>query len=271
MSRHPRYLATALFMLLVAYSAVAGAHDTWLLPSSLRVSVGQSVTLSLTSGMAFPVNNSAIVPTRVSLAVARLNGVTTPLRGAKSTNSSLRYLWRPATAGVAALGIELAPKTLTLAPAKIEEYFIEINAGSELRAAWAQIPAPKRWRESYAKHAKSFVRVGEAAADTSWRTPLGFSLELIPDQDPTSLRPGDTFRVRVLHDGQPFPNFAVGAVGPGTTAAKFSKTDANGYAVVELPRAGLWLLNGTDLRRTERKGLEWESDFTTLTIAVNAR
>ena len=81
----------------------------------------------------------------------------------------------------------------------------------------------------------------------------------------------DTFRVRVLHNGQPFPNFVVGAVGPGTTAAKFFKTDANGYAVVELPRAGLWLLNGTDLRRTERKGLEWESDYTTLTIAVNAR
>ena len=37
-------------------------------------------------------------------------------------------------------------------------------------------------------------------------------LELVPLQDPTALRPGDTLVVRLLQHGQPLPETGVGAV-----------------------------------------------------------
>jgi hypothetical protein len=33
-------------------------------------------------------------------------------------------------------------------------------------------------------------------------------------------------------------------------------------------RAGKWLLRGTELRSSNKPGIDWESDFTTLSFAV---
>ena len=159
-------------------TGTAFAHDTWLLPSTLRVPVGRQVSLSLTSGMAFPADVFAIQPARVLRAEARLAGVTTALTGARRAARALRYGWTPTRAGVATLAVELAPKTLTLTPDKIDEYLDEIGASPALRATWASIPAPKQWRESYAKHAATFVRVGNPVGDSSWSQPVGLGLEI---------------------------------------------------------------------------------------------
>jgi len=49
----------------------------------------------------------------------------------------------------------------------------------------------KRWREQYRKHAKAFLRVGEAlGAPSSWREPVGLELEIVPEGDPHPASPG---------------------------------------------------------------------------------
>jgi hypothetical protein len=81
------------------------------------------------------------------------------------------------------------------------------------------------------------------------------------------LRAGDTLVIRALEHGRPAVGLEIGAIREGAKA-RFFTTDANGRARIVLPVAGLWLLNGTSLRRAREPGLEWRSDFTTLTIAV---
>lgn len=254
--------------LLAASAALAFAHDTWLLPSSLRVQAGQTVTLHLTSGETFPVDDLTIDPARVTRALVRMRGTNTPLTGATSAKAALQYAWKPTRTGVAVIGIELAPKLLTLAPDKIEEYFADINANAETRAAWKAIASPKQWRESYSKHAKTYVRVGDGGADTSWKRPLGFALELVPLSDPTAVAPGGSLRVRAMRNGAPLAGLEVGLQGPGITGTQFHTTDRQGDVTLVFPREGLWLVNGTSLRRTTKAGLEWESDFATMTLAV---
>jgi uncharacterized GH25 family protein len=184
---------------------------------------------------------------------------------------ALRYLSTPRTAGVAAIGVELAPKTLTLAGDKIDEYLAEIDAGTETRNAWNAIGAKRKWTESYSKHATTFVRVGDRTTDSSWSNALGFGLEIVPERDPTRLMAGDTLPVRVLRGGAPMSNFAVGAAREGAPHAQFFRTDASGRARIVLPTRGRWLLNGTDLRRSTKPDPVWESDFATMTIRVGAR
>ena len=252
-------------------ATLVAAHDTWLLPSSMRVPVGRTVALSLTSGMAFPADDFAIDPKRIARAEIRLNGKVEQLRGGRSRPTSLRYTWTPRAPGVATIAVELAPKTLTLEPKLIEEYFQEIHAGPSIRAQWDSIPMPKQWRESYVKHATSFVRVGAPKGDSSWALPVGLGLEIIPERDPTALVAGDVLPVRVLLHGAPLPGIAVGARREGQSSESFVPTDAAGRASVRLPRAGRWLLFGTDLRRAKEAGLEWRSDFITTTIGVRAK
>lgn len=269
--RHPLRTLAGAVVLSLAAAVVAGAHDTWLLPASMRVPVGRPVMLSLTSGMIFPKDEVAIEPARVARADVRLAGETTPLVRPVKARHALRFRWAPARGGVATIVAELAPKTLTMPLNLVGEYLDEIDAPAALRAEWAAMPAPKQWRERYVKHTASFVRVGTACGDTSWRAPMGLGLEIVPQANPTALRAGDSLPVLVLREGKPLSGFAIAARPEGRSKGTFFTTDASGHATIALSSPGRWLLAGTNLRRATAPALEWESDFSTVTLGVRPR
>src|SRR6185295_3509553 len=248
----------------------AAAHETWILPASMRIAVNKTIAFDLTSGMAFPADDFAIDPKRVAKASARIGGTVETLTRRSARPRSLRFVWTPRRAGVATIGIELAPRTLLLEPKLIDEYYEEIHASPATRAQWDSIPSPKQWRESYVKNATTFVRVGAPVSDTSWSVPFGLALEIVPKRNPTALTAGETLPVLVLRQGAPVAGFQLGARREGApeSSTVFVSTDASGQSAIPLPRGGRWLIFGTDLRRAHEKGLEWKSDFVTMTIGV---
>jgi uncharacterized GH25 family protein len=254
--------------LILSAALAVSAHDTWLLARRVFVAPGASVWLDLTSGMAFPILDYAIKPERVSMARFRLNGHTREIAARTSARKSLALHVPLSAAGVATFWVELKPKSLELTPEQVAEYFDEINASGELRHSWANAGGTKRWREIYTKHAKTFVRVGRADADRSWSQPVGLALEIVPETDPTALKAGDNFTVRVLKNGAPLPDFSLGIVREGNILGEFQKTDAAGRVSFRLARSGKWLMRATELRPANKPDTEWESDFTTLTIQV---
>jgi uncharacterized GH25 family protein len=271
-------VASALAIVLtLAVAAVASAHDTWLISATNSGRVGAPVQFDLTSGETFPIDDFAIVPSRVARALVREASFTRTLARPTTSALALEYRWTPKFPGVATVGVELQPKVLELEPRLIDEYLGEINASDEIRATWKSLGPAQKWTESYTKHAMTFVRVAPAnkdsawTADKSWTKPLGLGLELLPERDPTALRAGDTLIVRVLRKGVPLEGFSVGAIREGRSKATFFKTDAAGRAGVVVDADGRWLLNGTDLRRAKSGGTVWESDFVTATVHVEPR
>lgn len=273
----PRRLA-ALAALVAAPLGLALAHDTWLLPSRATVPPGQEVTFDLTSGAAFPAAETPIAPARVRLARLRMGGVESALPTPRTGARALRFRTPLHRSGIATVWVSLAPKTLTLAPAEVAHYLDEIGAPDSLRRAWeAAPPGARRWRERYAKHAKTVVRVASpqrpipAGSDSGWHRPTGQPLEFLPERDPTALRAGDTLHLRLLRAGAAVPLHPVGVAAEGDRAGTLRRTDAAGRLAVPLPRAGRWLLRTTLLRRGDGKAVDWESEFATLTIAVGVR
>lgn len=256
-------------VLLGSLTGLVFSHDTWLLPARTNVPVGTSITFDLTSGMAFPQLEYAIKAERIERAIVRLAGQTTDLSERRAAPKSLRFTTQLTAAGVATAAVSLQPKALELKPHKVAEYLAEIGAGPDIRQAWAQMK-PQRWREVYAKHAKAFLRVGAGEQDQSWAEPVGLVLEIVPEKDPTSLRAGAEFPVRVLKHGQPLAGFPLGLLRAYAKHAVIQKTDAAGRTVFKLPATGKWLLRGTELRKVSAPDRDWESDFTTLTITVLA-
>jgi uncharacterized GH25 family protein len=254
----------------LALSVGVRAHDTWLQPEQFAATPGALVRLDLSSADGFVGFQTAIKPERVARVVGRLGGTELKAGATEATEQTLRFAVTLTRPGVAVLGVELKPRYLELAPEKIETYFREIHAGDELRERWAAVPEPKKWRESYVKHAKAFVRVGEPAADErTWAEPLGLALEIVPERDPTALKEGEALPVRVLRGGKPLAGFVVGYVSAGETREHVAVTDAAGRASATLDVRGVWLVQGTDLRRTEgNKDRDWESAFTTMVVEV---
>ena len=254
-------------------ASLATAHDTWLRAESGVAAVGSVVTFHLSSGEGFAADDFAIDRSRLRVASVRLGHSTLPLVAVPRADTSrvgallLRATLR--TSGVATAWIDLAPRALALDSAKQVEYLDDIHATEAVLARWRSTPAPHLWRETYVKHAKSFVRVGQASPlESSWSTPVGVAVEIIPERDPTTLRAGDQLTVRVLRRGRPFGGMPLGAVHDGETQGEWHTTDARGRATFTIARAGEWMLHGTDLRPVARADREWESDFTTLTVHV---
>jgi uncharacterized GH25 family protein len=258
-----------LFSFLLAISAFA--HDTWLIPDRFQIAPGETGTLDLTSGMEFPKLEVGPKRERIQAVICRLAGRTFELKDFDERPKSLHIKAVFPDSGVAALWVTSPTKEIELKPEQVQEYLDEIDAPASARKQWAETKEPKRWRESYRKHAKTFVRVGDAKADSSWREPVGMFLEIVPEKDPTALRAGDDFPVRVLKDGKPLGAFSLGIVAEDDPKGSIQKTDESGRATFRLDKAGPLLLRGTDLRRSTKQDVDWESDFSTLTIQVSER
>lgn len=265
-----RAVLAACAALALAAAAPVRAHDTWLSPET-GTAAGGPVRFHLTSGGAFPATDHGIEARRVARAHLRLAGSTVPL-AVEVRRTDVLVLRAPAAApGLATSWVALHPRTLTLTPALVDEYLREIGEYERLAPRWAAMVPKKTWRETYRKHAKAFLALGDAArADESWREAVGLDLEIVPETSPASLAEGDTLRVRVLKQGAPAEGLPLRAARQGSPG-RTQRTDAEGRASFTLDAGGPWLVAGTDLRESTTRPGEWDSDFTTLTFEVAPR
>jgi hypothetical protein len=257
-----------LHLLVFAIALNAGgavAHDTWLLPARFKVPAPGEIVAEGTSAMHFPTPEVAMHSDRIARSGVRLAGKTTALETGEATTAVLRFRARPAGNGVAVLWVESRPRTLDLKDAEVEHYLKEIGAWETTGAEWSRA-GRKPWRETYVKFSKSQVTVGTPARDRSWSEPVGLGLEIVPETDPTALHVGDEVRLRILRNGAPLAEQAVGAQ-PAGGETELKRTDARGRVTLRTHRAGSWLVKVTSIRPAAREG-EWESQFATLTFEV---
>ena len=265
-----KFTLLPVLLLALALTTSALAHDTWLIPDQFNLAPKSTVTLDMTSGMEFPKLDVGPKPERVESATCRLAGKTFDITNKAATPHSLQFKAELADAGVATFWVKLPPRSIELKPEEVKEYLDEVDAPEALRKQWAEMKE-QRWRESYSKHQKTFARVGDPTSDRSWAEPVGTFLEIVPEKDPTMLKAGDDFPVRVLKEGKPFAGFSLNAVSAGQPKGETRKTDSDGRVTFRVGIAGRWLLRGTDIRKSKQPETDWESDFATLTFEVKEK
>jgi hypothetical protein len=261
---------------LTAGDPAGGAHDTWLVPARAALPPGVDATFDLTSGAAFPANETAVDAAHVRTARVRMAGRTEALPAPATGARALRFRVPLRRTGVATVWVSLAPRPRTLDSAGVLRYLDAIEAPDSVRVAYLRqlpIDGVRHWRERAARHATTHVLVSSPlrprpSQDASWSAPTGMPLELVPLRDPTALHAGDSVTVRLLARGRPLPHTVVGTVAPDGQTLPARRTDAEGRVTIPLPRAGRWLLRATHLRHVATPRLDWESDFATLTVAV---
>ena len=263
--------ALFIFTFLSSLATAALAHDTWIVADQMRVAPKTTVTLDLTSGMEFPKLDVAPKPENVPNASGRLAGRTFEVTEKSSAAQSLQFKATLAESGIAALWIKLPSRRLDLKPEHVKMFNEEVNAPEALQKEYDNMPEPKSWRGTSTKHPKTFVRVGDATNDTSWKEPVGLGLEIVPEKDPTALRVGDEFPVRVLRDGAPFAGFALNAVSASDKKGEMQVTDGGGRATFKLNKTGRWLLKGVEAHKSSAPDMNFEATSTTLTIEVGAK
>lgn len=121
------------------------------------------------------------------------------------------------------------------------------------------------------KYAKTFVRAGAADPSRVWAAPAEIRLELVPQNDPTSLHTRDTLDVILLDHGKPLVRYPVGLLREGAKDPITSMTDAAGRMRLALPASGRYMLRATVLEPSEDRAAAWDVHFTTMTFEVEAQ
>jgi uncharacterized GH25 family protein len=259
-------MATAV---LVATALPCFAHDTWLMPRSPRATEDKPAIVDLTSGTAFPKIESAIKSDRVVSGGWRTSSANGRADRFEDGDASLVAQYAPSGEGTAVLFVTLKPKEIELEADEVAHYFDEIGASEALRRHWEEAGEDATFRETYTKHAKTFVRVGDGdGADATCLRPVGFAVELIPQSDPTALSVGDELVVKAVRGGDDeLESFAVGFVCGATGEAELVRTNESGKVAFTISSPGWWMVRATELRH-QADGT-FKSDFVTMTFFVD--
>jgi uncharacterized GH25 family protein len=245
------------------------AHDTWLMPRTALAVDGKALLVDLSTGSAFPKMETGPKAGRVAAGGWRCGSANGPVDDVEEEAAALALSVSPTGTGTAVVFVTLQPNAIDLEPSEVDDYFDEIGAPEALRRSWEQEGPDAKFHETYTKHAKTFVRMGDSEGeDNTCLRPVGQMIELVPQRDPTTLAVGDSLVVKATgksHDEM--ESFAVTIVCGKTGESHMLRTNKSGFVVFEITDEGWWLVKGTELRH--KADGTFDSDFTTMTFFVD--
>ena len=268
------YLVLSLSLVLLLSSArLAAAHDYWIEASNfwlqpgdrvllyLRVGeylAGQPATFSLGRVLRFHIDNAArrfeVLPLQRD-----------PAGMARLTESGLQVV-----------SFENKPTYLELPGDRFNSYLQAEGLESILEAREQTGASDQLGREAYSRCAKSILWVGSdlpADGDVALHsTPVGLTLELLPETNPYVLKAPAPLTVQLLYEGQPVPGALVMALNKrAPNEVQRVQSGPDGRAEFDLRRSGLWLVKAVHMVPAAAEAPEdWRSYWGSLTFELPA-
>lgn len=261
-------ITTALLLLVVA----ARAHDMFLKFDSYFLAPNAQAEVRLLNGE-FNKSENTITRDRMrDVSLLSPAGLSHPPEmdwRDEGKTSILRI--KTGVAGTYVAGTSTKPNELAMKAADFNRYlqlegvidtFVERRKTKQLNQAAT---------ERYSKHVKAIFQVGDERSDT-YKTPLGYPVEIIPQQNPYGLKIRDTLAALCVRDGQPIVNqyvlYGVQAAGQPRFSLLKTRTDKDGIARIPLNAAGRWYIKFIHMTPVNEAPVNYESRWATLTFEL---
>ena len=251
-------------------AATALAHDLYIMPERFRVSAGETISIALHNGDAFPESEASAPVERLRDFSLRTCSAIVPIRDVHIEGRSTIGRVRVPADGAVMISVHTIPNLITLDAEDFAAYLKEEGLADAIQWRALHGASAILSRERYSKYAVSLIVSGRPGAQLPGAT--GHVIEIVPEADPSRLKPGDMLPVRVLFRGAPATNLQLesawsGPAGKGVRVV--GRTGADGRAAVPLSHAGVWRLHTIRMQRcAEPKAAEWESFWASLTFEI---
>jgi uncharacterized GH25 family protein len=263
-------------MALAAQAALA--HDMFLVVDDHDLPVESEVTIALYNGTFDKSENSIDRDRMIDVSVVDGSGaVSHPEAGQWRDQNDMSLLtFSTGAAGTYVVGVSTHARNIELSGEDFNEYLKHDGVLDVLAARKEAGILGSEATERYSKHVKTIVSVGEPSG-SSWQRALGYPIEIVPSSDPSKLCPGDNLEFQVLADGAPVAGQLVYASHAGFhghsedgshSEASSTRTDDAGTASVEVDTAGRWYLRLIRMLEVDEEGVDYESNWATLTFEV---
>jgi hypothetical protein len=269
-----RTLLSALVLSTAVLAVPLHAHDMFWRLTSYFVAPATPVVLPVLNGT-FSRSENSIDWVRVAdLSVTSPAG-RTPMDSArwKTAGDTSRLQYTTGASGTYTVGLSTKPTEFELDANAFNSYLKDDGIPDILALRRREGSLGKTAKERYSKHIKAIFQVGTAHTD-GWQAVLGYPAELVPLDDPYTLKAGATLRLRCLVDGKPVANQLVvvggraGAVGDTRLPARELRSDADGVIAVPLAKAGRWYVKFIHMVPVTDGRVDYESKWATLTFEV---
>ncbi len=263
---------TSIILICAFLALPAFAHDLFLKPGSFFAKINQKISISVMNGT-FQTSEGAISFARLTdVSVVAPLGVRTNRKEADFTkNETTAFMnLEPKEAGNYVVGISTMWRENSLKAAEFNEYLpLEgIPDILENRKRDKELEIDGRYR--YSKYVKTILQVGGKQTD-SYKTVLGYAVEMIPQTNPYKLKKGGSIEILCLKDGKPLVGQTVltGYESSGKLAAeKAIRSDAKGIIKIKLDAAGKWYAKFINMVKIDDPKLNYESKWATLTFEI---
>lgn len=172
--------------------------------------------------------------------------------------------------GTYLVGISTRPREIALKAADFNDYLQHDGIPDTLAQRKKDGELDKDVRERYSKHVRAVFQVGDQFSD-DYKKWLNYPVEIIPQQNPYSLKVGQTISVLCLLEGKPIVNQFVMAgweSRDGKLHALEARTDAKGIARIKLGGAGKWYIKFIHMTPISEPNLNYESKWASLTFEI---
>jgi hypothetical protein len=241
------------------------AHDMWIEPTTFSPRVGEIIGVKLRVGqdlLGDPLpRDSSLIKQFVFHDVEGLK----PVIG-RDGNDPAGFL-RVSGPGLLVIGYRSNPSAVELPPEKFNQYLKDegLDEIATLRARRNQTGSSAH--EAFARCAKSLVLSGPASEAHGDRQ-LGFTLELLAEKNPYTIREGGELPVRLTYENRPLAGALVVAMNRANASEKLAaRTDNDGRVRFRLSSGGMWLIKAVHMIPAPAgSNAEWASFWASITF-----
>ena len=241
------------------------AHDLWIEPTAFSPKLGQIVGVRLRVGQNLLGDPLPLVPGLVNQFVVVDAAGRKPVVGRRGAEPA--GVMRVAMPGLLVIGYRSNRSTIELEADKFNAYLMEegLDAIAALRAGRNKTGA--KARELYSRCAKSLVLSGSPSEAQGDRR-LGFTLELVAERNPYTIRAGQDLPVRLTYEDRPLAGALVVAMNTLNPSKKqAARSDRDGRVRFRLQPGGMWLVKAVHMVPAPADAdAEWESFWASLTF-----
>jgi hypothetical protein len=259
--------------LLVVTAGSLSAHDLFFRLDDFFAAPGSTLKIRVLNGTFSSSENSVTRDRLRDLSLVSPSGRTHPDTIQWSSSGDTSVLTVGASEpGTYVIGASLRPREINLKAPDFNKYLEDDGIPDVLAARKKNNELGKDATERYAKHIKAIVQVGNTRT-SDFSTALGYPAEIIPIDNPYTLRIGGTLRVRAMVDGRPVPNQLIVSGGRTKSGSRFTeartRTDSSGVARIRLASAGQWYVKFISMSRFSGPDkIDYESKWATLTFGL---
>ena len=261
-----RYATLVLLMMVV--SAVA-AQEFWMQPLKFIYSLGEKAKINFVSGENFMGEPVEIKKASIEkLEHHRLAGVSylkpTVVEGKKDhLDVELKE------EGTHVLAMQTSFAFTELEAGKFNTYLKESGLDDAYAAREKAGASGKPGKESSAKYTKLLVQVG-AKKDDGYKIAVGFPIEIVPEQNPYSLKLGDNIRFKILWNKKPLFGARVKVWNrkEGLTTLQNIYTEQNGTMETRISSKGMWMVQVIYMVPSKDGQADWRSYTGSLVFGI---